>query len=109
MPSSEQSATTAAARTITLPCVDKTEDPITPPTKAESDCPDTQADHPGERAGPNATNPATGADQAAPPVDTPALPSAKVLPAALSLTIPAYLPDGIEDLPPPGTIKTALR
>ena len=100
-----KTAITVTARTTTLPCVDETEDPITPPTTTEPDCPDIQADHPGERAGPDATDLIPGADPAAPLAGTPVILRAKALP----LTAPADLPGGIEDLLPSGTIKTALR
>ena len=66
-----KSAPTVVARTAKLPCVDKTEDPITTPMTVEPDHPDNQADPPErererERAGPDTTDMATGTDPAAP-------------------------------------------
>ena len=43
-----RSVITVAARTTTLPHVDETGDPVTPPSTAEPDYPDSQADHPRE-------------------------------------------------------------
>ena len=71
-----QSATTTMAGTTALPCVDKTEDSITPPMTAEPDHPDNQADWPREVAGSDTTNLAPGADQVAPLAGTPAIPRA---------------------------------
>ena len=58
-----------------------------------------------ERAGPDATDPATGTDPTALLAGTPAVSKTKALPPA----IPADLSGTTEDHPPSGSIKTASK